>query len=133
VLEGQLDATAGQALYAAERAGGAAGAARPAAATADPLAAAAGRSAAAGGVGARGGGAPRGGGGGAPRLTLRRLAVWALEPLQRMRKMAELCAAADGLAGGALASAVHAHARHGDPFVRGFARRDSAEHLCFAS
>lgn len=58
-----------------------------------------------------------------PWLTLRQLVVWVQEPLARMRKMAVLCAAADGLVGGALASALHAHTRHGDPFVRGFVGR----------
>ena len=46
-------------------------------------------------------------------LTLRRLMVWAQDPLERMRLMAVLTDSVGGLRGGALASAVHAHVRHG--------------------
>ena len=39
--------------------------------------------------------------------------VWAQDPLERMRLMAVLTDSVGGLRGGALASAVHAHVRHG--------------------
>ena len=58
------------------------------------------------------------GGGGA--LTLRRLAVWVAEPMERMRLLATVCDSAAGLRGGALASSLRAYARHGDPFVAQF-------------
>lgn len=68
-----------------------------------------------GGSGAR----ERGGGSG---LTLRRLLVWSYEPRHRFKTMAVLVdtAKANGMKGGALASAIHAHSRHGDPDVRAF-------------
>ena len=52
---------------------------------------------------------------GAPYLTLRRLDSWFAEPLARLRLLAVLVDATRGLAGGALASALHCHASHGDP------------------
>ena len=61
-----------------------------------------------------GGGAAAGGVGGSG-LTLRRLLVWSFEPRQRFKTMAVLVdtAKAGGIKGGALASAIHAHSRHG--------------------
>ena len=56
-------------------------------------------------------------------LTLRRLVVWLQDPMLKLRLMAALCDAARGLKGGALASVLHSHSRHGDPFVSGFCRR----------
>ena len=50
-------------------------------------------------------------------LTLRRLVVWTQDPLHRMRLLASLVESVQGLRGGALASAVHAHTAHGDSFV----------------
>jgi gamma-tubulin complex component 3 len=60
---------------------------------------------------------------GAPYLTLRRLLVWLSEPLRRMRLLALLADSSEGLEGGALAGAVHAHAQHGDPFVSRYMSR----------
>ena len=51
-------------------------------------------------------------------LTLRRLVVWTQDPLHRMRLLASLVEAVQGLHGGALASAVHARTAHGDVFVQ---------------
>jgi gamma-tubulin complex component 3 len=51
----------------------------------------------------------------APYLTLRRLNAWLAEPLARLRLLALMVDAGKGLSGGALASALHAHAAHGDP------------------
>ena len=62
----------------------------------------------------------KGGVGSGGALTLRRLVVWVAEPLERMRLLATVCDAAVGLRGGALASSLRAHARHGDPFVAQF-------------
>ncbi len=58
-------------------------------------------------------------------LTLRRLLVWSYEPRHRFKTMAVLVdtAKAGGIKGGALASAIHAHSRHGDPDVRAFVSR----------
>jgi len=53
-------------------------------------------------------------------LTLRQLKVWSQEPLRRLRLMAEMVDSVQGLRGGALASVVHLHSRHGDPFVSSF-------------
>ncbi|CEM02679.1 unnamed protein product [Vitrella brassicaformis CCMP3155] len=52
-------------------------------------------------------------------LTLRRLAVWVQEPLERMRLLACLVDAAMCHKGGSLASALYAHSRRGDPVLRG--------------
>lgn len=54
------------------------------------------------------------------RLSLRRLYVWMQDPIERLRLMAALAAGTVGLHGGALASTVHSHTRHGDPFVNTF-------------
>ncbi len=53
-------------------------------------------------------------------LTLRRLAVWALEPIERLRLIATLVDAAGSLQGGALASCLHTHMQQGDPVSRAF-------------
>lgn len=50
-------------------------------------------------------------------LTLLRLKAWMQEPLDRMCLMARLVDSAGPLTGGALASKLHNHARHGDPAV----------------
>jgi gamma-tubulin complex component 3 len=63
------------------------------------------------------------------QFTLRRLAVWVAEPLERLRLMAMLVDAGKGLKGGSLASAIGAHLRHGDPAVRTFVKR-LMEQLC---
>ncbi len=61
--------------------------------------------------------------GSAPPFTLRRLYVWILDPLERLRLMATLVDAIVGLKGGSLASAIGAHVQHGDPFVITFVRK----------
>ncbi|KAG2486861.1 hypothetical protein HYH03_014544 [Edaphochlamys debaryana] len=67
---------------------------------------------------------PGGGiGGGGQFLTLRRLVCWLAEPTRRMRLLAAVGDAAEGLEGGALAGAVHEFSRHGDPFVAANATR----------
>ncbi|KAJ3677077.1 hypothetical protein LUZ60_002801 [Juncus effusus] len=53
-------------------------------------------------------------------LSLRRLSVWLAEPTVRMRLMAVLTEICNGLKGGAMASAIHKQAQHGDPIVRDF-------------
>jgi gamma-tubulin complex component 3 len=50
-------------------------------------------------------------------LTLRRLLVWTEDPMDKMRLMTRLIDTVDGLRGGELASGIHAHLSHGDPFV----------------
>ena len=59
-------------------------------------------------------------------LTLLRLRVWVQEPLERMHLMARLVDSASPLAGGALASRLYGHSKHGDPAVRGFVTRVTA-------
>ena len=54
------------------------------------------------------------------RLSLRRLYVWIQDPIERLRLMAALAHGTGSLHGGALASAVHSHTQHGDPFVNRF-------------
>ncbi|GIL90174.1 hypothetical protein Vretifemale_17861 [Volvox reticuliferus] len=56
-------------------------------------------------------------GGNGQFLTLLRLVCWLSEPLRRMRLLAAIGGAAEGLEGGALAGAVYEFSRHGDPFV----------------
>lgn len=46
-------------------------------------------------------------------LTLRRLLVWTQDPLLRMRLLASLAEATEGMRGGALATAVYRHCQHG--------------------
>ena len=94
-------------------------------------------------AGEGGGSAPPGPEGGGQELTLRRLLVWVQEPTRRLRTMALLCDAAESsvaspaggsvasslggapvlLKGGELATAMCAHARHGDPVVFALVRR----------
>lgn len=57
-------------------------------------------------------------GSGSVGLTLRRLVVWTVEPLTRLKILAALVDICKGLKGGALASAVHSYLKHGDPDVR---------------
>eukprot|EP00750_Incisomonas_marina_P011288 INCI16365.5.p1 GENE.INCI16365.5~~INCI16365.5.p1 ORF type:complete len:430 (-),score=64.37 INCI16365.5:327-1616(-) len=54
------------------------------------------------------------------QLSLRRLYIWMQDPIERLRLMASLAHGTGSLHGGALASAVHSHTRHGDPFVNRF-------------
>jgi gamma-tubulin complex component 3 len=56
-------------------------------------------------------------------LSLRRLDVWLAEPTVRMRLMAVLADGCRGLKGGAMAGAIHRHAKHGDPLVQDFMGR----------
>ncbi|XP_010257504.1 PREDICTED: gamma-tubulin complex component 3 [Nelumbo nucifera] len=56
-------------------------------------------------------------------LSLRRLSVWFAEPLVKMRLMAVLVDSCRVLRGGAMAGAIHMHARHGDPLIQDFMRR----------
>ncbi|KAK2417347.1 gamma-tubulin complex component [Trifolium repens] len=56
-------------------------------------------------------------------LSLRRLANWLAEPLVKMRLMADLVEKCRVLRGGAMAGAIHLHARHGDPMVHEFMKR----------
>jgi gamma-tubulin complex component 3 len=59
----------------------------------------------------------------ASNLTLLRLKAWMQEPLERMCLMARLVDGAGSLLGGALASRLHAHARHGDLQTSSFVQR----------
>lgn len=59
----------------------------------------------------------------ASNLTLLRLKAWMQEPLERMCLMARLVDGAGTLLGGALASRLHAHARHGDLQTSSFVQR----------
>lgn len=56
-------------------------------------------------------------------LSLRRLAVWLAEPMVKMKLMADLVEKCRVLRGGAMAGAIHLHARHGDPMVHEFMKR----------
>eukprot|EP00940_MAST-03C_sp_MAST-3C-sp2_P001292 g1292.t1 len=51
-------------------------------------------------------------------LTLRRLNVWLVEPIEKLRVLAELCESTASAAGGALASATFLHVQHGDASVQ---------------
>ncbi|MFS7953789.1 putative gamma-tubulin complex component protein [Helianthus anomalus] len=53
-------------------------------------------------------------------LSLRRLAVWFVEPMVKMRRMALLVDSCKDLKGGALAGEIHLHAQHGDPLLHEF-------------
>ncbi|KAI9217075.1 Spc98 family-domain-containing protein [Blastocladiella britannica] len=53
-------------------------------------------------------------------LTLRRLWLWSVEPLHRLRVMSAMVASARGLHGGSLAGVVHSYAHHGDPALERF-------------
>eukprot|EP00752_Nemacystus_decipiens_P006417 g5780.t2 len=61
--------------------------------------------------------------GGTEGLTLQRLFVWVMDPMKRLNVMATLVSSAAQLTGGALASCLHTHVDHGDPFVRGLVHR----------
>ncbi|XP_071440616.1 gamma-tubulin complex component 3-like [Hetaerina americana] len=54
----------------------------------------------------------------ADALTLRRLAVWAIEPAARLHCLLAVAEATKASRGGALAGGVHAFLHHGDPLVR---------------
>ncbi|KAF5809856.1 putative gamma-tubulin complex component protein [Helianthus annuus] len=56
-------------------------------------------------------------------LSLRRLAVWFVEPMVKMRRMALLVDSCKDLKGGALAGEIHLHAQHGDPLLHEFMKR----------
>ena len=56
-------------------------------------------------------------------LTLLRLRAWMQEPLERLFLMARLVEGAGPLIGGALASRLHGHTRHGDDGVRSLVSR----------
>ena len=56
-------------------------------------------------------------------ITLHRLTVWTHEPLIRMQMLAVLADGCRGLKGGALASAIHRHATHGDPYIQDLVKR----------
>lgn len=62
-------------------------------------------------------------------LTLLRLRAWMQEPLERMCLMARLVDGANVLSGGALASRLHGHGRHGDKFISIFVQR-IMDHVC---
>lgn len=56
-------------------------------------------------------------------LSLRRLSVWFVEPMVKMKLMATLVEKCRSLRGGAMVGAIHLHAQHGDPLVQEFMRR----------
>ncbi|KAJ3043517.1 Gamma-tubulin complex component 3 [Rhizophlyctis rosea] len=56
-------------------------------------------------------------------LSLKRLHVWTMEPLHRLRMMSVLIDLCAGEKGGALISIVHNYVNHGDPFVQMFIHR----------
>uniref|UniRef100_A0A7N1A3W6 Gamma-tubulin complex component n=1 Tax=Kalanchoe fedtschenkoi TaxID=63787 RepID=A0A7N1A3W6_KALFE len=56
-------------------------------------------------------------------LSLRRLSVWFVEPMVKMRLMASLVDKCGSSRGGAMVGAIHLHAQHGDPLVHEFMRR----------
>ncbi|CAM8966849.1 unnamed protein product [Rhodiola kirilowii] len=56
-------------------------------------------------------------------LSLRRLSVWFVEPMVKMRLMATLVDKCRSLRGGAMVGAIHLHAQHGDPLVHEFMKR----------
>ncbi|KAJ6743081.1 GAMMA-TUBULIN COMPLEX COMPONENT [Salix viminalis] len=62
-------------------------------------------------------------------LSLRRLSIWFAEPTVKMRLMAVLVDKCRVLRGGAMAGAIHLHARHGDPLVHEF-MRSLLQHVC---
>jgi gamma-tubulin complex component 3 len=51
-------------------------------------------------------------------LTLRRLSLMVEDPLSRLRLLATLCDSLQSVRGGALASVLYGHTRHGDPMSR---------------
>ncbi|KAK9053718.1 hypothetical protein SSX86_024792 [Deinandra increscens subsp. villosa] len=56
-------------------------------------------------------------------LSLRRLAVWFVEPTVKMRQMGALVDSCKDLKGGAMAGAIHLQAQHGDPLFHDFMKR----------
>ncbi|KAL9259817.1 Gamma-tubulin complex component 3-like protein [Drosera capensis] len=56
-------------------------------------------------------------------LSLRRLSVWLVEPMVKIRLMAVMVDSCKVLKGGAMAGAIHMYAQHGDPLVHEFMRR----------
>ncbi|XP_074320777.1 gamma-tubulin complex component 3-like [Silene latifolia] len=56
-------------------------------------------------------------------LSLRRLSMWFVEPVVKMKLMAILVDSCKVLKGGAMAGAIHMHAQHGDPLVHEFMNR----------
>lgn len=56
-------------------------------------------------------------------LTLRRLAVWAFDPMHRMKVLAALVDACQGVRGGLLVTTVYSYMQHGDPDIRKLVRR----------
>ncbi|KAI3507647.1 hypothetical protein L1887_22636 [Cichorium endivia] len=56
-------------------------------------------------------------------LSLRRLSVWLVEPMVKMRRMAVLVDSCRSLKGGAMAGAIHLHAQHGDPLLHDFMKQ----------
>ncbi|KAF9930238.1 Gamma-tubulin complex component 3 [Linnemannia zychae] len=57
---------------------------------------------------------------GSKGLTLKRLLVWTLDSLQRLRLMSVLVECCQDLNGGALVSMVHDYTQHGDPLIQQF-------------
>ncbi len=53
-------------------------------------------------------------------LSLKRLYVWVLEPLQRLRLIHLLMEAAKDAKGGAVISILYKYADHGDPYIKSF-------------
>jgi gamma-tubulin complex component 3 len=62
-------------------------------------------------------------------LTLLRLRAWMQEPIERMCLMTRLVDGANILSGGALASRLHGHGKHGDVFISSFVQR-IMDHVC---
>ncbi|KAJ3037161.1 Gamma-tubulin complex component 3, partial [Rhizophlyctis rosea] len=56
-------------------------------------------------------------------MSLKRLSVWTMEPLHRLRMMSVLIDLCKGEKGGSLITAVHNYVHHGDPFVQMFIHR----------
>jgi gamma-tubulin complex component 3 len=56
-------------------------------------------------------------------LTLRRLAVWVEEPLQRLRLLGTMCDSMHHVRGGALISVLHLHSQQGDSVARSLIHR----------
>ncbi|XP_067014379.2 gamma-tubulin complex component 3 isoform X2 [Anabrus simplex] len=55
-------------------------------------------------------------------LTLRKLQVWALEPMFRLKWLVDIVTACSGRKAGALASCIHGYLQHGNPAVRAAVR-----------
>jgi gamma-tubulin complex component 3 len=54
------------------------------------------------------------------QLSLRRLLVWNIEPLQRMKSISLLISSIQGSKGGQFLSIVNSHLNHGDPILQSF-------------